>query len=145
MVRRLLLLIAAAAACAGVSACGSAEAQTDGTVPPAHLVPVSGGGGTGKAVVLTEDATHRIGLSTEPVVAAADNLVIPVTALVYDKDGGTWVFLATQPFTYERRAVAIAQISGDRAILRSGPTAGSRVVTVGAAELLGTEYGVSGE
>jgi hypothetical protein len=143
MLRRILLLIAAAAVCTGVSACGNAEAKTEGSVSPAHLVTVSGG--TGKAVVLTEDSMRRIALSTELVVAAADNLVIPVTALVYDKDGGTWVFMATEPLTFERRAVRIAQVSGDRAVLASGPAAGSRVVTVGAAELLGTEYGVAGE
>ncbi|HEV7677705.1 MAG TPA: hypothetical protein VGQ42_03970 [Candidatus Dormibacteraeota bacterium] len=142
MLRRILLLVAAAGVCTGVSACGNAEAKTDGSAAPARLVTVSGG--TGQAVQLTEDSMRRIALSTEPVVAAADNLVIPVTALVYDKDGGTWVFLATQPLTFERRAVTIARVSGDRAVLSSGPAAGSRVVTVGAAELLGTEYGVSG-
>jgi hypothetical protein len=37
------------------------------------------------------------------------------------------------------------RIDGDRAILSDGPAPGTEVVTVGAAELLGTEYEVGEE
>jgi len=47
--------------------------------------------------------------------------------------------------TYVRQPVTIAAISGNIALLSAGPPAGARVVTVGSAELLGTEYNISGE
>ncbi len=37
--------------------------------------------------------------------------------------------------------VAMADVVGDAAVLRQGPSPGTRVVTVGAAELFGTEFG----
>jgi len=40
--------------------------------------------------------------------------------------------------------VAMAGVSGDMAVLQSGPPAGTQVVTTGAAELLGSEQGVAG-
>jgi hypothetical protein len=53
--------------------------------------------------------------------------------------------VVTRALTYERQAVGIARIDGDTAVLRSGPAPGTRVVTVGAQELLGAELGVAGE
>jgi hypothetical protein len=47
--------------------------------------------------------------------------------------------------TFVPQEVVIARIDGDTAILTSGPAPGTEVVTVGAAELLGAEYGVPGE
>jgi hypothetical protein len=64
--------------------------------------------------------------------------------LIYDKNGDIWVYTAKQPRTYVRQRVRIARIEGDLAILDSGPPAGTPVVTVGAAELLGSELGVGG-
>jgi hypothetical protein len=43
-----------------------------------------------------------------------------------------------------RQRVGVARIDGDLAILGSGPAPGTAVVTVGVAELLGTELGVGG-
>ena len=47
--------------------------------------------------------------------------------------------------TYVRQPITIAAILGSTAVLSSGPPVGAAVVTVGAAELLGTEYDISGE
>jgi hypothetical protein len=142
MHRRPLLLIAALAASAGLAACGNALAEDDPPDPPAHLVQIKGT--TRNAVVLTEEAARRVGIATEPATGSPQRVVIPVAALVYDKDGGTWTYVVTAPLTYERQSVALLEIAGDQAILKSGPAPGARVVTVGAAELLGTEYGVAG-
>jgi hypothetical protein len=46
--------------------------------------------------------------------------------------------------TFIREAVTILRIDGDVAVLQSGPPVGTSVVTVGTAELLGTERGVEG-
>ena len=42
-------------------------------------------------------------------------------------------------------AVTVDQLQGDTAYLSKGPAVGTLVVTVGAEELLGTEYGVGHE
>ena len=71
--------------------------------------------------------------------------MIPLAAVLYDKDGKTWTYTTSEPLTFVPQEVVIARIDGDTAILTSGPAPGTEVVTVGAAELLGAEYGVPGE
>ena len=68
-------------------------------------------------------------------------LVVPKAALLHDAYGGTWVYVAKQPQVYARERVVVADISGDLAVLSQGPVAGARVVTDGAAELFGVEFG----
>ena len=65
--------------------------------------------------------------------------------MVYDTDGSTWTYVNTAARTYERKPVTVTDIEGAVAPLSAGPAAGTPVVTVGAAELLGTEYNISGE
>jgi hypothetical protein len=116
---------------------------------PAQVVPIRGSDVS--RVVLTSRAAERIGIKTEPVqeVVAADtgarNPAVPLTALVYDRTGATWVYTSSQPRTYVRQRVAVARIEGDLAVLQSGPAPGTAVTTVGVAELLGAEYGVEGQ
>ena len=47
--------------------------------------------------------------------------------------------------TGTKQRITVAAIKGHSALLSSGPTVGARVVTVGAPELLGAEYDISGE
>ena len=102
-------------------------------------------------VVLTQKAADRLGIKTQNVRemqapdGSAPGLAVPVAALLYDEAGATWVYTTTEPLTYVRYRVTVARIDGDVANLRSGPPAGTAVVTVGAAELLGSENGVEGE
>ena len=116
---------------------------------PARVVRVQGSE-VGR-VVLTQRAAERLGIKTQNVRevpgpdGTAPGLAVPVAALLYDKAGATWVYTTTEPLTYVRYRVTVARIDGDVAILRSGPPAGTAVVTVGAAELLGSENGVEGE
>jgi hypothetical protein len=46
---------------------------------------------------------------------------------------------------FVRSPITVVTIEGNRAVLSAGPAAGTQVVTVGAAELLGTEYEVGEE
>ena len=71
--------------------------------------------------------------------------VIPYSAVVYDTDGSAWTYVNIAARTYVRQPITVAAISDDTALLSAGPSVGARVVTVGAAELLGTEYSISGE
>lgn len=72
---------------------------------------------------------------------SADRLVVPWAAVVFDHDGGSWVYERTGERTYARRRVALGEVVGDWAEVRSGVAAGTPVVTAGAAELLGIEFG----
>lgn len=70
------------------------------------------------------------------------SLVVPRGAVLYDASGGAWVYEAREGGTFVRQRVALADFAGDAAVLSKGPPAGTRVVTLGAAELFGTEFGV---
>jgi hypothetical protein len=99
---------------------------------------------------LTERAVQRLGIVTQPVRQAATagqpaREVIPYSAVVYDTDGSTWTYVNTATDVYQRKPITVNQIDGEVALLSAGPPAGTQVVTVGAAELLGTEYNISGE
>jgi hypothetical protein len=112
---------------------------------PAQVVPVEGTDTS--RVTLTSRAAERIGLQTAQVqqLAGGAGTTVPLAAVVYDRAGVTWVYTVAAPLTYVRQKVALARVAGDQAVLQTGPPVGTTVVTVGAAELLGSEYGVEGE
>ena len=76
-----------------------------------------------------------------PLRTREDSLVVPRAAVLYDASGGTWVYEARDAGVFVRRRVEIADTVADAAVLRQGPAVGTRVVTLGAAELFGTEFG----
>jgi hypothetical protein len=100
-------------------------------------------------VVLTAAAVKRLGVTTQPIreeqTAAATRRVMPYAAVLYDASGGTWTYTNPEPLVFVREPVAIDSIVGDLAVMSGGPAAGTLVVTVGATELYGTEFGVSGD
>jgi hypothetical protein len=106
-----------------------------------------------QGVRLTERAVERLGIATEAVREQKITLdgssrtheVIPYSAVIYDNDGSTWTFVRIGARTYLRERITVASIEGSVAVLTQGPAPGAAVVTVGAPELLGTEYNISGE
>jgi RND family efflux transporter MFP subunit len=78
---------------------------------------------------------------TLALVGAEENLVVPYSAIVHDVHGGEWVYENIAPQKYTRRRVEVKYVAGDRSVLARGPAAGAKVVTVGVAELFGTEFG----
>ena len=137
------LVIGAAAILAGCAAATPAE------TPPALIKPVAGS--QIPQLQLTERAVQRLGIVTGPVrqmtttAGQPAHEVIPYSAVVYDHDGSAWTYVNTAARTYEREPITVTDIDGQVALLSAGPAAGTPVVTVGAAELLGTEYNISGE
>jgi hypothetical protein len=130
-----------------LTACGTG-ATAD--APPARIVPVAGS--QIPRLQLTSGAVQRLGIATQPVRTAAAapartgvREVIPYSAVVYDTDGSTWTYVNTAVRTYRREPITVNAVSGEVALLSAGPPVGARVVTVGSAELLGTEYNISGE
>ena len=70
-----------------------------------------------------------------------ESLVVPWSAILHDTHGGTWVYENTAPQQYVRRRVEVRYVTGGLAVLARGPAVGAKVVTAGAAELFGTEFG----
>jgi hypothetical protein len=134
-----------------LTGCGSAAPDE---VPPATVTQIAGS--QVARLQLTGQAVQRLGITTQPVREApaakgkapaktGARKVIPYSAVVYDADGSTWTYVNTAARTYVRQPITIAKIQGNIAVLSAGPPVGAAVVTVGSAELLGTEYDISGE
>lgn len=142
-------LASVAAAALLVTGCSVASARQD--PPPATIQSVPGS--AIKQLRLTEQAIHRLGITTAGVRTEQATLdsrrgtykLIPYSAVVYDNDGSTWAFVNTAPRTFIRQRITVGAIQGSTAVLTAGPAQGAAVVTVGAPELLGTEYNISGE
>lgn len=65
--------------------------------------------------------------------------VVPYSAVYYDGKGAAWVYVNTQPLTYERQRIEVERVAGDLAVLSGGPPVGTPIVTVGAPLLFGAE------
>jgi membrane fusion protein, heavy metal efflux system len=76
-----------------------------------------------------------------PLRESEQGLVVPTAAIVYDMQGGTWVYEALGGHKFVRRRVVVRTQVGNKAVLERGFEAGKTVVTDGAAELFGTEFG----
>ncbi|WP_158718972.1 efflux RND transporter permease subunit [Streptomyces globisporus] len=139
---------------ASLSACSDSQLSAASTTehseePPAEIEKVE----EGKIphLTLAEDTVHRIHLTTEPLRqgpldgAGPPQTLIPLKAVVYDPEGKTFAFTNPKPFVYLRTPVELGRFGEDDAVVKSGLTAGTPVVTVGAAELLGIEYETDGE
>jgi RND family efflux transporter MFP subunit len=68
-------------------------------------------------------------------------LVVPLTAVLYDVSGDAWVYVRSDSLVFTRRRIEIANVVGDRVLVGRGLASGMRVVTAGAVELFGTEFG----
>jgi cobalt-zinc-cadmium efflux system membrane fusion protein len=78
-----------------------------------------------------------------PLKATDRALVVPLSSVVYDVGGGTWVYEQRATHQFARRRVELGGPAGANVIITRGLTEGMTVVTVGAAELYGTEFYVS--
>jgi len=99
-------------------------------------------------VTLSEDAARRLDITTAPITELGGRTArtaIPYAAVLYDPNGDTWAYTNPEPLVFIRSPIRVVTIEGSTAVLSAGPPAGTRVVTVGAAELLGTEYEVGEE
>ena len=76
-----------------------------------------------------------------PLTSTQQGLVVPDAAVLYDIHGDAWVYEDLGGNAYARRRVQIARHAGDRAVIARGISEGAKVVTDGAAELFGTEFG----
>jgi RND family efflux transporter MFP subunit len=83
---------------------------------------------------------ERVGV-TLPLRGDDTNLTVPRTSVLRDIHGGAWVYEKVADHKYARRRVLVDRVVGDLAVLTTGPKPGAKVVTAGAAEIFGTEFG----
>jgi RND family efflux transporter MFP subunit len=83
---------------------------------------------------------QRVAVSL-PLGRAQESLVMPWAAVLYDIHGGTWAYEQISPHRYSRRRVEVDYVTGELAVLARGPVPGTVIVSVGAAEIFGTEFG----
>lgn len=76
-----------------------------------------------------------------PLSGEGTRRIVPHASVIYDAQGKTWVYANPEPLVFVRQPIKVDYIEGDRAVLTDGPAPGTAVVTVGAAELFGTEHG----
>lgn len=79
--------------------------------------------------------------ATLTLEAQRDSLGIPWSAVVQDIYGGAWVYEQTAARTFVRQRVEVPYVVDGWAVLSAGPPAGAKIVTAGAAELFGAEFG----
>lgn len=119
-----------------LSACGP-NTETVEKISPSKLEPIEGTDLS--RVILTEKAAERIGVET----VQASGLEVPYAAVIWDTEGNTWIYTNPEPLTFVRAPIVIDHIEGDTAFLAEELDAAITVVTVGVAEIYGTETGVS--
>lgn len=114
----------------------AAPPSADATAASVNLYYEIGGDGAGALrpgerveVILPMNAPHQAALT------------VPLASLVRDMSGGSWVYVRVDSQTFTRQRVDVVRIFGDRAVIALGPPPGTEVVTAGAAELFGTEFG----
>jgi len=126
-----------------LSACQSAPEEGAGA-PPASVTAIDGT--SLNRVSLIPRAAERIGIQTIAIrVASVDGKAqktVPYSALIYDPDGATSVYTNPEPLAYVKQAITVERISGDTVFFSDGPATGTLVVTVGATELYGIEFGI---
>jgi hypothetical protein len=129
-----LALLAAGAALSGCQEVASNLVEDQ----PYQLEPIHGT--HLNRVRLSADTAERIDLQTAQVHANGRRTVVPHLAVIYSPEGGAFVYTRPERLTYVRAPIDVARVVDDRALLSTGPPPGTVVVTVGAAELLATEF-----
>jgi hypothetical protein len=143
--RRVTGLVAAAVVGLSLVACADKSETSEDSGDPSGMVleEVKAPDGTElQKVILEPLSVERLGIRLEPIAQRGADLVVPYAAVVYDPEGGTWVFTEPEPNSFLRHRVTVREIAGDEAFLSDGPEPGTEVVTVATAELYGAEEGL---
>jgi len=127
-----------------LAACGGTSDEAAEGDEPARVEPVEGTDVS--RVILSAKAAERLGIRTATVRNGegryAELTVMPYSALVYDTKGKAWAYTSPEQLTFVRSPLTIERIEEQNIFLLDGPPPGTNVVTVGVAELYGTELGI---
>ena|SRR5215212_6008664 len=139
-----LVLIAAGVSLSACSQTSTGGYEADKPAGPVFKVePIKG---TEVALVkFSALGAKKVGLQTAVIRRDGEQKVMPYAALLYDSEGKAFAYTSPKPLTFVRKKVKVERVEGDRVMLAEGPPAGARVVTTGADEVYGTEFGVEEE
>jgi hypothetical protein len=121
---------AMAAVLLAVGTTGCAKSSEFDSEPPADAAKVQTVNGV-EQVTLSPEGVRRLGIETGSVAQSGTQKVIPYASVLYAADGSTFTFVSPKPRVYHEAKIVVDRIDGSRAILKSGPAAGTSVVTVG--------------
>jgi hypothetical protein len=125
-------------------ACSDHSSHAAHAEHPAHIEHIDGT--ELSRVTFTEKAMERVGVETTTIreerLGGTQHRVVPYSSLIYDPQGGTWIYTSPKPRTFVRAPVDVYRIEGDRVFLRDGPPVGTVVASVGVAEIYGSEFEV---
>ena len=134
------IVVASLIAAILLTACQDAAPDEHVVNEPYKLEPVEG---TDIArVTLTERAKERLGIETGLIARAGRRMTVPSDAVYFDVNGKEWVYTNPELLVFVRARIRVDRFDGEMAFLSDGPPAGTEVVTVGVAELVGSEFGV---
>jgi hypothetical protein len=141
------LIVAVLLASLPLSACSEKRA-TPSVAKPAKVERLDGSGLS--RVTLSLKAAERLAIKTDAVRdtqvtrsgRVTQRSVLPHAAMLYDPQGNTWAYTNPEPLVFIRHRLAVDYIDGEHVVLSDGPPTGTKVVTVGAAELFGIESGL---
>ncbi len=68
--------------------------------------------------------------------------IVPYSSVIYDVKGDSWLYTNPEPLVFVRHKINIERILGSVVALSEGPDVGTKIVSVGAAELMGVEQKV---
>lgn len=137
-----LALIVAGLPLAG---CKEVEEESAAGYEPSKLEPVKGSKDDDlQHITFTKEGAARTGLKTDEVRRAGGRTVIPYAALIYNDEAKTFVYTSPKSLSFLRAPVKVDRIEGDRVLLSDGPPVGTKIVTVGASEVYGTEIDMAG-
>ena len=117
-------------------------------IAPAQAPPPGQPGGGGARYYRLDGSTVHPGQKLRVQLAqkgGGQKETVPYSSVIYWIDGGAWVYTQVAPLTFVRAPIVIDEVDGDTAVLTKGPPAGTRIVSVGGEELLGTEFQIEGE
>lgn len=141
---RWMIAIVIIVAALTLAACAAQMAESPTSSQPARVERIAGTDFS--RVILSAQAAKRLDIQTTPVrdaqVRGKLQKVVPYAAIFYDLNGKTWVYTNPESLTFVRASISVDYIDGDLVALSEGPPSGTEVVTVGAPELYGTEFGV---
>lgn len=138
--RPLALALIAGTLALALAGCTEVE-EFESTNEPTSVQPIKGQDDI-QQVTFTADAARRVDLQTSTVRATGRLTSIPYAALIYNEDGDTFTYVNRKSLVFVRVPIGVDHIANGRVVLRRGPRLGTRVVTIGAAEVYSAEFGV---
>lgn len=145
--RRVWRVLLAAAVATSVAGCAKTTTAAKSKDDPSGVV-IHTDEKTGLSTIdftKAPKSVERLGIKTVKVEALAGqpgSRTVPQGAVLYTAKGETLVYTNSTPLMYEHVPITIDHIQEDTAVLAEGPPPGTAVVTLGAAELTGIEFGV---